>query len=92
MSNVVKFPHSVPRRKHKPLAFRSYAAIIKATEADLLRDAREDSHKAQVKLNHIKRQLQKVQERAAVQTQMLTVAGNKLSAALVEALLSEVHP
>lgn len=68
--------------------FRSYDVILEADEAELVRDVRFDLHKAQVKLRKIKERLQSVREQSAAQIEQLTAADNKLSAAIVAALLS----
>jgi hypothetical protein len=62
--------------------FRSYALIVEADEADLIRDVRFDPHKAQVKLARIRRQIAADRQQAAAREKLLTAAESRLSAAV----------
>lgn len=68
--------------------FRSYDLIVESDEAELLRDVRLDTHKAEVKLVKVKERLQGERERSAALIELLTTVETKLSAAIVAALLS----
>lgn len=72
----------------RTLCFRSYDLIVEADEAELLRDVRLDTRKAEVKLRKVKERLQGEQERSAALIELLTMAETRLSAAIVVALLS----
>jgi hypothetical protein len=100
---VIDFPSAsnrrgAPRRRYKYLGgtgtkmqtfvFRSYDLIVESAEADLIRDVCFNVDRAQTKLKRIKQRLKNVQEQAAAEVQLLTVAETKLAAAIVAALLS----
>jgi hypothetical protein len=76
--------------------FRSYDLIVEADEADLARDVKCDLHKANVKLQQVRKRLQGIQEQAAAQIKMLTTAETKLSTAIeaahAEQLASGIEP
>jgi hypothetical protein len=78
------------RRRNKSsmhtFVFRSYDLIVESNEADLIRDVCLDMHKAEVKLRKVRERLRGVQEQAAAQVQLLTVAETKLAAAIAAAL------
>jgi hypothetical protein len=59
-------------------AFRSYDLIVKSDDADLVRDVCCDLDKAQSKLRRLKQRLKNIQEQAAAQVQLLTIAETKL--------------
>ena len=65
--------------------FRSYDLIAESEEADLVRDVSCDVDKAQTKLKALRRRLKSMQE----QVQLLTTVEVKLTAVIVEALLSK---
>ena len=65
--------------------FRSYDLIVKSDDATLLRDVRCDVHKAEVKLNRIRRALHSHREQAAARDELMTKAEAKLAAAIDEA-------
>jgi hypothetical protein len=62
--------------------FRSYDLIIKSSEADLVRDVRQDPHKANTKLRKIREQLRQNREHAIARENLLDAAEAKLSAAI----------
>ena len=98
--NVVALFRNEPKRRKKhsgytrrggnmhTFVFRSYDLIVESDEAELLRDVRLDTHKAEVKLRKVKERLQGERERSAALIEKLTTAETKLSAAIVAALLS----
>jgi hypothetical protein len=98
--NVVALFGSKPKRRQarsgytrrrvniRTLCFRSYDLIVESDEAELLRDVRLDTHKAEVKLRKVKERLQGERERSAALIELLAAAETKLTAAIVTALLS----
>jgi hypothetical protein len=84
--NVAPFePRVKGRRAARRMVFRSYTLIVQSDEADLMRDVCFDMHKARVKLNAIRRQLQLDREHAAAREKLLTSAENRLSAVIAAA-------
>jgi hypothetical protein len=89
-------PRHYSKRRHKrPLftksdlnmreaAFRGYDAIEEATPEELVRDVGMDLHKAQLKLKKAQARVQSLRD----DLDKMTYVETKLSAAIVEALLS----
>jgi hypothetical protein len=65
--------------------FRSYDLIIASSEVELVRDVRQDPHKAATKLRNIREQLRRDREHAAARAVLLTKAEARLSAAIAVA-------
>jgi|GEM_PF-5181582 len=70
------------RKNMHTFTFRSRSLILGASEADLIRDVRRDTDKAENKLKAIQARLKGVQERAANEVRELTRASKKLGAAI----------
>jgi hypothetical protein len=81
-------PYRRSEKSMHTVVFRSRETILQADEAELVRDVRFDVDKAQRKLEKIRERFEILQEWAATELQMLSDADNKLSAAIVAALLS----
>ncbi|KRR09558.1 hypothetical protein CQ12_13810 [Bradyrhizobium jicamae] len=67
---------------HRKFVFRSYNLIAESDDADLVRDVRLDTGKAQTKLKKIREQIVIDRDKAAARADMMTKAEAKLSAAI----------